>query len=180
MEPTVRRARIADATEVFRIARVSWHETYDAFLGEDAVEEYVDQWYDIDDLEASIDSGVKREEETFLVAEVDEGYGTQDVEEYGSEIVGFADAGPDPENADVAYLFRIYVRPEVWGEGIGTALFEGIEAELGDSFDRFRLSVLAENDVGVSFVESMGFERVDTRESELDPDVEAHIYEKAF
>ena len=170
MSQTVREARPADATAVYRIARESWHETYDPFLGAEAVESFVEQWYEIDDLESSISGAADREDATFLVAEAPD--------EYDTAVVGFAHAGPDPENADVAYLFRIYVKPDAWHDGIGTALLERAEAELRGSFERFRMNVLAENELGRAFAESVGFERIETVPSELDPDVDSLVYEK--
>lgn len=170
MEPTVRQAKHADAREVYRIARESWHSAYDEILGLETVDELVDEWYDIDDLEDSIENAAGRDDAAFLVAEAPEGYGT--------ELVGFAHAGPDPEAASVAYLIRIYVRPEAWGEGSGRALLDHLEAELEDAYDRLRLTVLADNEVGVSFYESTGFDRVDTRASDLGDGLDEYVYER--
>lgn len=170
MEPTVRQAKRADAHEIYRIARESWHSAYDEILGTEMVDEVVDEWYAIESLEDSITNVAGRDDAVFLVAEAPEGYGT--------ELVGFAHAGPDPEETGVAYLIRIYVRPAAWGDGTGRALLDRVETELADSFDRLRLSVLADNEIGVSFYESTGFDRVDTLESDLDEDLAEYRYEK--
>ena len=170
MEPTVREAKQFDAREISHIARESWHGAYDEILGTETVEEVVDEWYDFERLEDSIANAAAREDAVFLVGEAPEGYGT--------ELVGFAHAGPDTEEADVAELIRIYVRPAAWGEGAGRTLLDHLERTLGPHYDRLRLAVLADNDVGIRFYESTGFERVDSRASDLGEGLEEYVYEK--
>jgi len=52
---------------------------------------------------------------------------------------------------DEAGLKEIYVRPDYWGEGIGSGLLErGLELLPGD-VEALTLDVLAENEVGRSF-----------------------------
>ena len=172
MKPTVREAKQADAREIYRIARESWHSAYDEILGTETVEDVVEEWYDLDSLEGSITNAAERDDAVFLVGEAPDGYGTA--------LVGFAHAGPFPEREGVAELVRIYVRPEAWGEGAGRTLLGQLESALEPSYDRLRLSVLADNDVGVSFYESTGFERVDSRESDLGDSLEAYVYEKVL
>lgn len=170
MEPTVREARRSDAREIAHVARESWHGAYDEILGTDTVDEVVDDWYDVERLEDSIANAADRTDAIFLVGEAPEGYGT--------ELVGFAHAGPHTEDESAAELIRIYVRPAAWGEGAGATLLGAMEDALGSHYDRLRLEVFADNEVGVAFYESMGFERVDTRESGLGEGLEEYVYEK--
>jgi len=74
---------------------------------------------------------------------------------------------PDPQrrggtghDGELAHLYRIYVDPDYWVQGIGSSLLDRIEEILRErGFGRLQLSVLAENDVGISFYESCGFHR---------------------
>ena len=162
----IRPATPRDVQPVQKIARESWHAAYDAVLGTETVEETVEEWYASDSLEESIVDARERSDSTFLVAE--DGTG---------RAVGFVHVIPWREDPAVAYLLRIYVRPDSWGDGAGTALLESAEAALEGAYDRLRLIVLADNEVGVSFYESRGFERVETREGGLEG-LEEHVYEK--
>lgn len=143
----VRPATIEDVPEIERVARDAWHDTYDDILGSDAVDTKLDEWYDPGALRESITDrrGV------FFVA--------------GEDPVGFAQATPGD---DVWHLGRIYVDPDRRGEGIGTALLDRVETALDErGVTRYELAVLSENEIGIGFYESRGFERFDERTVEL-------------
>lgn len=94
------------------------------------------------------------------------------------EIGGFAHAGVRPDDDTVATLIRLYARPDVWGSGAGSALLERVEADLRSSCARLRLTVFAANEVGISFYESTGFDRIETRPTDLGDGLEEYVYEK--
>lgn len=155
----LRDAAPADAEAIATVARRSWHEAYDELLGAETVDTTVDRWYDPESLRettrgaAAADSELTREKTVFLVAERD------------GSITGFTNAGPasdsesDPD-AD-AFLARLYVHPDHWGAGIGTALTGRLARRLRDAgYERVWLEVFAENDPGREFYESLGFERI--------------------
>ncbi|WP_049901755.1 GNAT family N-acetyltransferase [Halococcus agarilyticus] len=147
---SVRAATVADVDGIQRIARRAWRATYGDFLAEAAIDAILDDWYAAEELEASITA----EGSVYLVAE-DEG------------IAGYASAAPiDAEDDDrEAQLYAIYVDPDRWGHGIGTALLDEIVDRLAKrDVEQLRIEVLADNTVGVSFYESRGFERTDERE----------------
>ncbi|APX00036.1 N-acetyltransferase [Halobiforma lacisalsi AJ5] len=182
MTRAVRQATTDDAWTVHETARESWHAAYDDVLGSERVDEIVDEWYALGDLESSIEDANDRPDAQFLVAVPsderrepanDGGIG-------GEDCLGFAHVVPWPEDEAVGYLVRLYVTPDRWGEGIGTALLERLESEVREEFDRLRLAVLADNEVGVSFYESAGFHRVETRETDLADGLEEHVYEKSL
>jgi GNAT superfamily N-acetyltransferase len=144
-------AKPSDAPAIAQLARESWHAAYDDFLGRETVDEVIDEWYNLDRLR----DAAENDTHVFVVA-VENG-----------DIHGFAHAAPHPERG-VWILIRIYVTPDRWGDGIGTALLGRVERELEDrGVSTYELAVLAENEVGVSFYESRGFERSETRETEL-------------
>ncbi|WP_408957401.1 N-acetyltransferase family protein [Natrinema sp. 74] len=177
MTRAVRHATVDDCWAIHEIARESWHAAYDDVLGARRVDDIVADWYAIGDLESSITGAYGRENAAFLVAEAASEDAATDSERE-SALDGFAHAVPWPEDASVAFLARLYVRPDRWNEGVGTALLERLETRLSAEFDRLRLAVLASNDIGISFYESCGFERVATRKSDLGPGLEEHVYEK--
>lgn len=151
-QPTVRPAEPSDSPAIRAVAHDSWHAAYDDLLGPERVQRTVDEWYAVPDLEAAIAESV------FHVGVVEK------------SIVGFANAGPNREYDDgTDELYRIYVQPDHWGAGVGGRLLDAVETDLRDAgADRLRVSVLAENTVGVDFYESHGFERVATGTVELD------------
>ncbi|PSP73828.1 N-acetyltransferase [Halobacteriales archaeon QS_3_64_16] len=161
----LRSAKTSDARAIERVARRSWHAAYDDFLGEGVVEEIVGKWYDREGLRDAT-----REDGHVFVLAVKEG-----------AVQGFAHAGPSAEH-DGWSLFRIYVVPGRWGEGIGTALLERVEEELeARGVSTYELAVLAANDVGVSFYEARGFDRFDIEDVVLaGVETSQHWYRKTL
>ncbi|PSP57424.1 N-acetyltransferase [Halobacteriales archaeon QS_1_67_19] len=144
----IRPAVPADATGIRRVARETWHATYDEIIGSEAVDTVVDEWYAIEGLEASMD----RADGRFLVGVT------------GGDVVGFAQGVLD----DPADLPRIYVAPDRWGEGLGSALLDRIEGWLrAEGADRLRLSVAADNEIGNAFYEKRGYEIAEQRAIEV-------------
>jgi ribosomal protein S18 acetylase RimI-like enzyme len=151
MEATVRPAVPDDAAAVLDVARESWHAAYDDLLGPEAVEETVESWYDAD----SLARHARDDGRPFLVADAD-------------SVVGFAEAVWDADVSEgegepgLVHLSRLYVRPERWGEGVGTALLDrlvdGVRERGGTAL---RLEVFAENERAVAFYDAYGFERVE-------------------
>jgi ribosomal protein S18 acetylase RimI-like enzyme len=146
---SVRPATVADVAGIQQVARRAWHATYREFLPAEAIDTILDDWYATEELEASITAG----RSVYLVAETE-------------GIAGYASAAPtDAEGNREAQLYAIYVDPDLWGDGIGTVLLDGITDRLAErDVERLRVEVLADNTVGVSFYESRGFERTTERE----------------
>jgi len=147
-DSTVREATVDDIEAIQRVARRAWHETY-GFLDEEIVEEMLAQGYSTEFLEEAIE----RPELTLFVAGRD------------GEVVGYASCErPDEEGIGQVSL---YVDPDHWGEGFGTALLEQAESylrELGAS--AVEDAVLADNEVGTAFYEPR-FEQVGETTVEL-------------
>lgn len=59
-----------------------------------------------------------------------------------------------------AELRTLYVSPNRWGSGVGSALLEAIDDRIPDDRDRLMLETFTENDSGRAFYESQGFARV--------------------
>ncbi len=202
--PQVRPVTLEDVSAIRRIARESWHAAYDEILGPEGVEGLIDNWYTESTLEESIRRTARRETDVFLIGTLENtatgGTGTaiEPSEDARSmSPVGFAQATPvnsgdgtDQRVETTAELNRIYVDPDAWDNSVGSALLEGVEQALAESFERLQLKVLAGNTVGISFYESTGFERLETQTSGLsdilddgdpiDGPVKEHVYEKSL
>lgn len=75
-------------------------------------------------------------------------------------------------------LVRIYVVPDEWGTGLGTRLLHRAERRARElEAERLRLVVIADNDIGVGFYESRGFERIEDRGNAA-LGVREYVYEK--
>ena len=136
-----RKAAPEDAASVQRVARESWHTAHDHIIGENAVENLLDEWYSQDGLEESID----REDAPMFLA-TDDG-----------EVIGFAQGGPSEDGPTDAVLGRIYVLSEYWGKGVGTELLHRLlDALRADGQDSVWLSVMADNNIG-GFVREVRF-----------------------
>ncbi|EMA55270.1 MULTISPECIES: GNAT family N-acetyltransferase [Halococcus] len=147
---SVRAATVADVDEIQEVAPRAWHATYGEFLPAEAIDAILDDWYAAEEIEGSITS----ERSVYLVAD-------------GESVAGYASAAPiDAEDdGQEAQLYAIYVDPDRWNDGIGTALLENVVGRLAErGIERLRVEVLADNAVGVSFYESRGFERTAERE----------------
>lgn len=146
-----REAASEDAEGIRRVARRTWHAVYDEIIGERAVTEMIDEWYDLRGLRNSIED----EDKPAFVA-VDD------------EIVGFVQGGPSDKGPADASVYRIYVLPIHWGEGIGTTLLDRLfDALRTDGHDSVGLSVMKENKIGRSFYEKHDFRLEERRTVEL-------------
>jgi len=149
----VRTAVSDDVPAIQRVARASWHAAYGDFVPESTIEEMLAEWYS----DEAVEQGVTSDDVVYLVAESS-----------GDDTLGYASAGPAADEEGVAVLASIYVRPERWGESIGTALLESAVDRLRErAFDCLRATVLAENSVGVAFYDRQGFERTGRHEEKL-------------
>lgn len=182
----VRPAEPADAPAIRRVAEAAWWEAYPGVLDTDTVRVAVDDLYDVDFLREVL---AEREDLLFLVAEdagradereIDEG---TEVDETGSEagdggVQGFLSA--QQTWADEVEVHALYVHPDRWGEGTGTALLAAVEDSAREAdVDRLRAGVLSGNSVGRAFFETRGFARVETLTAEVgDETVPEDAFEK--
>ncbi len=145
----IRPANEGDFGAIRRIAHRAWSEAYDDILDDDTVTETVASWYSNESLADTLD----RPGTAFLVAVTDD------------EIVGFCHAVCYEDEGDV---LRLYVDPDDWGDGVGTALYERLQENFDDfNMKRIRAMVLADNDIGNEFYQRLGFEKTDEAAVEL-------------
>ncbi|SFR32121.1 GNAT family N-acetyltransferase [Halogeometricum limi] len=80
-------------------------------------------------------------------------------------VVGYAHLVTDTDRTgafvpdDDAELHALYVRPDRWGEGVGSALLERVESACSEA-TRLVLQTFAANEDGRAFYRARGFERV--------------------
>ncbi len=151
----VRTATPDDVPVIIRIGERGWNAAYGDVLSQETIDAAMAEWYDDDSIREAID----RENWAYLVADA-------------AEVVGFVSGGPRKgdlrRDERVAVIGAIYVDPERWGSGIGTALLERFESFCRhQECDQLQFLVLTENEVGVSFYRKHGYEVVDECTSEL-------------
>lgn len=162
-DAVVRRAEIGDVAAIRAVARAAWHAAYDDLLGADVVDDVLSEWYEDDAIEA----GVTHEAQDFFVATRDR------------EVVGYAHAGPHPPRR-AHQLYRLYVHPDEWRQGIGRQLLADVEQALYDrDVHAYEAEILAGNDVAAAFYEAVGFEAVDESQREMGGEtVDEVVYQK--
>jgi ribosomal protein S18 acetylase RimI-like enzyme len=157
---TVRPATRDDVSTIQTIGERGWRATYGDFLASETIDAAMDKWYTSETTREFVD----QEDVGYFVAERDGG------------VVGYVSGGPEegdvgdngPDEATTARLGAIYVDPDCWGEGAGTELLAAFEHWCRDQgYDAVVLDVLADNEIGISFYRTHGFERVEKRETEL-------------
>jgi ribosomal protein S18 acetylase RimI-like enzyme len=134
---SVRDAHPDDGAAIRAVAGPAWHAAYDDRLGVAAVDRLVDAWYAPGDLRREIAG-----RDPFVVAED------------ASGVVGFAQ-GRRVAGGDGA-LSRLYVHPDAWGRGVGTALLGATARRLRPA-GTLRAVVMAANTVGRAFYDRRGF-----------------------
>lgn len=148
---TIREAASGDVPAILRIAERGWHVAYGGFLSQETIDTAMTEWYDPDATREQIE----REDVAYFVAE------------QNGDVLGYASGGPSGEET-TAILGAIYVDPDRWEEGIGTALLDEFEAFCRrQGYETIRVQMLAENDIGASFYRNHGYEVVEERATDL-------------
>lgn len=159
---SVRAATPADVDAIQTIAEASWHAAHDDIIGAEAVDEFLAEHYDRETIAAEIDADAS----AYRVAEV------------AGEVVGFAVAVP--HDGDHWRLAAIYVHPDQWGDGVGTALLNAVEdAACAADAEALELVVMADNHRARRFYEARGYAHVgDGGDAPID--VEEATYARDF
>lgn len=171
MKHTVRPAEPEDAAAVRSVAEAAWWATYAGIIEPDTIRDAIDDLYAEPFLREVI---ADRDDVLFLVAE----RRTDADESEDVPVLGFTTA--QQTWADEVQVHTLYVHPDHWGEGTGTALLDAVEesARAAD-VDRLRCELLQDNHVGRSFLEARGFERVDAVTTEIgDETVPEDVFER--
>ncbi len=134
----LKKAVEADIPTIQEIARITWGPTYVDIIGQAQVDYMLDRMYSKAALLEQLAGG-----HTFLIAG------------QGSKKIGFASYAREEE--DAFHLHKLYVLPEVHGQGIGKFLInEVLNAVRKEGAKFLRLNV-NRNNKAKSFYESAGF-----------------------
>lgn len=135
--PQIRLAVPADLHGILEVGRVTWPATYEPLVGEQYVRKALDSWWTEQGTMAAI------LDERVWVSTDDEG-----------TVQGLAMYGLRDRTVDI---WKLYVRPERQGEGIGRALMNRVIAATRDTADRVTLAYMHGNEAARTFYEHMGF-----------------------
>lgn len=145
----IRPATLDDGPTIRDVVQRSMEASYS--MGPSTIEAAVKEWFGEDTYEEKLEDDDYR---LFVAEENGNIVGMTEV------VVAAADAG------DIDW---IHVDPDYRGEGIGEALFERAREALDESdVEHVRGIVLANNADGTGFYRELGFERVDSRELDID------------
>ena len=149
----VRTATPTDAERIATVARGSCEAAYEGLLEDPEL------------LETVRSDGYDAEVREFLRTVPKTAGLRYDVVEVDGRVEGFAHYRFAPAGTDSfvgpteCLLHSLYVAPDRWGEGLGSALVDAGDDRLPDRLSALVLGVLKRNEVGISFYESSGFER---------------------
>jgi GNAT superfamily N-acetyltransferase len=145
---TIRAATADDVAAIQDVARQSWAAAYEDVLDDEVVNAMLEGGYS----EESLSSQISSAESGLFVATAD------------GDVVGYGSAEPTAAGEGEV---SVYVSPDHWGEGVGSALLErAIDHLATQGVERVRDSVLAQNEVGNAFY-SERFEQVDQETVEI-------------
>ncbi|GAB4525267.1 MAG: hypothetical protein OHK0046_40910 [Anaerolineae bacterium] len=139
---TITIATDMDAEGVSAAAAASWQATYRGLLSDDFIARFVERYYSVDNLK----NAFAQAESTFLVAKD------------GEQIIGFCEFGKAIHMEQGVELYRLYLIPAYWRQGIGGQLIAQIEDMLrAQGVVQYFCYVHAENEVGKGFYHKHGF-----------------------
>ncbi|SDJ41329.1 GNAT family N-acetyltransferase [Natronorubrum texcoconense] len=155
----IRRLRgSSDARAIVRINVAAMRAAYDELLPADVLEQFDSD--PPDEAVREYAARLREDRDGIALADVDGAARGYSYFRWGDDTKSFV--GPSE-----AGLKELYVEPEYWGEGVGTALFEYGLDSLPASVDRVKLEMLDGNDLGHRFYDARGFERTGSSEFEI-------------
>ena len=159
----IRDATDDDVPTIRSVAAEAWRKAYADAVPDSVIDDAVTEWY----AEETMTRVIGDDEQICLVA-VD-----------GGDLVGFCHGATQNGEGDV---LRLYVRPDRWHEGIGSALLDAVEDRLtAMGAERLQAMVLADNEMGNAFYERHGFEKTGEAETQLDGTTRTeNVYAKAY
>jgi ribosomal protein S18 acetylase RimI-like enzyme len=135
----IERASVGDVKAIQAVLRATWLDTYSPYLAQTTLDEVTSVWHDAAMLEARI----RDRDIFFAVARLEDG-----------AIAGLVTAQQRPDGD--LFIYRLYVRPDLQHQGLGTALYQATLAEF-PGIRRVRLQVVANNHKGFAFRRKHGF-----------------------
>ncbi|CAN1521096.1 NAT_SF domain containing protein [Rhabdaerophilaceae bacterium] len=150
MSLSIRTAVASDLPAVRELLVTTWHDTYDAILGQDKVADVTARWHSLEALKRQIDAATN-EPDAFAFM----------ISEWRGEISGTASARRDREVKDHLHLDRLYILPRKQGSGTGRALLCATLARF-PAAQAVELNVQPANHRAIDFYRRHGFFVVNT------------------
>jgi GNAT superfamily N-acetyltransferase len=165
----IRPAAVADLAAVRDVLVTTWHDTYDAIDGPEAVTRITDLWHSVAVLNAQLTNS-RHQPSVFLVA----------TERQTGQIVATSLAHLEPDGATVM-LARLYCRPEHQRTGLGSRLLQVTLASFATA-RRVQLEVAPQNARAIAFYRAQGYSQVSTTQNCGEPGsgLAALIFEKTL
>lgn len=142
----IRRARLEELAGIARLAEIIWNAHYPSILSREQIRYMLDLMYAVDKMQREVcEEGI-----CYWVAED------------GSELVGFAAAGPT-ETPHVHKLHKLYVHPQHHRQGWGRKLLAAVQAHVRNAgSSRLVLCVNKRNETALRAYEKYGFRPLDS------------------
>ena len=148
MDFIIRDMRKKDIVQVQKVARTSWHSTYEGIIPRAIQDRFLDSAYS----DGMLENRLKRS--IIFIAEVD------------GEVVGFANYSPVNKEG-MTELTALYLYQAYQGKGIGTALLAEGKLRL-QGVKAIYINVEKNNEIGMNFYKAKGFEVVSEFDDQLD------------
>lgn len=142
------KAQSKDIVGIQQVAAESWRATYANIFTEQFIQDFLADAYSAPSLARS----VQDEQACFVVAKVDE------------QVIGFGHGGLSRLGA---MLYRLYLLPAYWRQGVGGGLLSRVETWFKENqFTGYFCYVHSQNVVGKAFYQKQGFAHVADKDQE--------------
>lgn len=152
---SIRRAKPSHARGIAEVHVAAWRSAYRGLLPDDVLDRLT-----VEEVEGRWKERLSHAWRHVFVAQENAHDGGHE----NGRVVGFAGCGPvqdeeaEGEGEEVGEIYVVYVHPETWRQGYGSALLDGGLAGLrDDGFAQAILWVLRDNRQAIGFYEAMGF-----------------------
>ena len=147
---TIRKADLTDIPQLRAVGSASWRATYKGIFPDEFIENMLEQWWS----EANFQRGIPDAGLCNLVAE------------QGGQIIGTLMGTVKPREEGQVYLFRLYIHPDHFGQGIGKQLWRAYLQHLSPEVKRVDLEVERQNARAIQFYARLGFQETGINETE--------------
>jgi ribosomal protein S18 acetylase RimI-like enzyme len=148
---TIRKAYLEDIPQIRAVGLASWRATYADIFPNEFIENVLEQWWS----EASFQHSIPNATLCNLVAEQD------------GQIVGTLLGTVNPSEEGQVHLFRLYIRPDLFGQGIGKQIWQTYLHHLNPGVKRVDLEVEPQNARAIQFYTRLGFQETNMNEVEV-------------
>ncbi len=147
---TIRKADLEDIPQIRAVGSASWRATYTGIFPDAFIENALEQWWS----EASFQQSIPHAAVCNLVAEQD------------GQLVGTLMGTVEPREEGQVHLFKLYIHPDHFGQGIGKQLWQAYRQHLAPGVKRVDLEVEPQNARAIQFYTRLGFQETGISEIE--------------